>query len=60
MTDPVSGNLENVFEQGNKPTDKNDGEDASTLEDVPLFELQVAIPCKDHKKIAQDEKPYGD
>lgn len=55
MTDPVSGNLENVFEQGNKPADQYDGEDASTLEDVPLFELQVAIPCKDHKKIAQDE-----
>ena len=51
MTDAVSRYLKNVFEERDGPTDEYDAEESGFLENVPLFQLKVAVPRKRHKEI---------
>ena len=54
----VCRNLEEIFEQGNPPADEDDADKAKVLKPVHLFELQMAVPRKGHKRIGKDEKQY--
>ena len=59
MTDAVSRYLKNVFEERDGPTDEYDAEESGFLENVPLFQLKVAVPRKRHKEIGNHKQKDG-
>lgn len=56
-TDAVSWHLEAVLEQGNTPTDEDDGHDAVALE--LRLEGYVSVPRERHKDVRADKQCYG-
>jgi hypothetical protein len=54
--DPVGGNLEDIFEKGNAPTDEDHRKQAELAEIIPLAELQMPVPGEGHKYVGKQQQ----
>lgn len=58
-TNTISGHLAHVFKEGNPPRKGDNGNQGPILAYPCFAQLQVTIPRKGHKNIAQHEQEYG-
>lgn len=47
--------LKDIFEQGDSPADKNDGDKTQFAEPFPFSEFEVAIPSECHKGVGDNQ-----
>lgn len=55
--DAVGRYLEAIFEEGDEPADQDHTDQGQLAEPAVLGQLQVAVPCKRHKDVGDDQQP---
>ena len=60
VADAIGRDLETILEQGDSPTDQNDGREAESGEPVRFFlEFQMAVPRECHEDVRENQKNDG-
>jgi hypothetical protein len=55
----ISRHLKTIFKQSNSPANEYDADERQRLEPFYFLELQMSIPGKGHKHIAQNQEEDG-
>lgn len=58
-TDTVGGYHEEILQQGNAPTKKDDKDQRPIRRDLHLLQLQITIPCEGHKDVRHHQQKDG-
>lgn len=58
-TNAISGHLAHVFEEGNPPRKGDNSNQGPVFTNARFAQLQVSVPSKGHKYIAQHEQKDG-